>query len=314
MPKGKYVRTSQRGNRNQPSQPSPVTETETVTQERPAHIDSGDDERGVVNARTNQTRTQPEPSPAVMAMGGKPLSDKVVELRSRGPLAARRAALSETGVAQHAILTITKQRLVEAADLYAEGGKKAEEGRAIADKAAVELFAARADNIISADQLSTLLGDSFGWKHKKDKDKAVRGGDPDASKTPFGQGEAIRKRVVRAVQAHEYVTDADASKFFDGLPKEKISDVLNRVRNNQLSIWSAYDMMGEIKRENATRPNPAHDPKAVAKFVTALQEPAFIDSFLANADLQDAYLALHDMIVQVDAEAARRTAKAKASA
>jgi hypothetical protein len=149
---------------------------------------------------------------------------------------------------------------------------------------------------------------------RRTRTSPVRGGDPDASKTPFGQGEAIRKRVVRAVQAHEYVTDADASKVLRRLAEGEVQDVLNRVRNNQLSIWSAYDMMGEIKRENVTRPNPAHDPKAVAKFVTALQEPAFIDAFVANADLQDAYLALHDMIVQVDAEAARKTAKAKASA
>jgi hypothetical protein len=299
MPKGHYNRG--------PRQPSPVTgETQTVTQERPAHIDSGDDARGRVNARTNQTRTQPEPSPAITALGDQPISDKVVELRSRGPLAARRAILSETGAAKHALLSETKQRLAEAADCYAEGGAKAEEGKAIADKASVRLFTARADGILSADELSSMLGDAFGWKAKKgNKDRPVKGGDPDASKTPFGQGEAIRKRVVRAVQAHEYVTDADASKFFDGLPKEKVQDVLTRVRNNDLSIWSAYDMMGDIKRENVTRPDPAHDPKAVAKFVNALAEPSFAQRFLANPDLQDAYLALHDMIVQVDAEAAR---------
>lgn len=309
MPKGHYTRRT--GNKNPNPQPVTDAETQTVTQERPAHIDNGEAARGTVNARTNQTRTQPEPSPAIRALGDEPLSANVVELRQRGPLAARRAALSATGAALHSILTDTKQRLVEAADLYREGGAKAEEGKAIADKAAVKLFTARADGILSADQLSTLLGDSFGWKHKKDKNKAVKGGDPDASKTPFGQGEAIRKRVVRAVQAHEYVAGTDASKFFDGLPQEKVTDVLNRVRNDQISIWSAYDMLGEIKRENVTRADPAHDPKAVAKFVNALQDNGFVERFLANPDLQDAYLALHDMIVQVDAEAARLTAKAK---
>lgn len=312
MPRGHYDRSKRNANSNQPA---PVTETETVTQERPAHIDSGDDARGTVNARTNQTRTQPEPSPAVIAMGGQPVAGTVVELRSRGPLAARRAALSETGAAKVAILTGTKQRLAQAADLYAEGGKKAEEGKVIADQAAVELYKARAANILSADELSSILGDTFGWKAKKgDKDRPVKGGDPDASKTPFGQGEAIRKRVVRTVQAHEFVTGADASKFFDGLPQEKVADVLQRVESNQLSIWSAYDYLGDIKRENATRPDPAHDPKAVAKFVTALQEKSFAERFLSNPDLQDAYLALHDMIVQVDNEAASLMRKQKASA
>jgi hypothetical protein len=293
-----------------PLQPT-TGETETVTQERPAHINSGDKARGAVNSRENQTTTQPEPSPAVTALGDHPVSDKVVTLRQKGLLGARRALLSETGAAKHAILTDTKQRLTEAADLFNEGGEKAAEGKAIADQAAVTLFKARADGVISGEELSSMLGDSFGWKAKKgDKTRPVKGGDPDASKTPFGQGEAIRKRVVRAVQADEYVNDVDASKFFDGLPKQEVSDVLSRVRNDSLSIWSAYDMLGDIKRENVTRLEPAFDPKAVAKFVEALRSPKAPERFAANPDLQDAYLALYDMIVEVDREASALLRKA----
>jgi hypothetical protein len=297
--------------------PAPVTEQETVTQQRPAHIDNGNEARGSVNSRNNQTRTQPEPSAAVMAMGDQPISENVVSLRQRGPLAARRALLSETGQAKHAILTNTKQRLSQAADLYSEGGAKAKEGQEIAEVCAVDLFKARADGILSADELSTILGDSFGWKvkaNKGDPNTPVKGGDPNASKTPFGPGEAIRKRVVRAVQAHEYVTGTDASKFFDGLPTDKVQDILDRTRNGQLSIWSAYDYMGDIKRENVTRVNPAFDPKAVAKFVEALREKGAAAQFVANPDLQDAYLALYDMIVEIDREAGQLQAQAKKAA
>jgi hypothetical protein len=291
-------------NRSRSLQPT-TGNTETVTQERPAHIDNGNDARGATTARGNQTQTQPEPSPAIVALGDQEISDKVVNLRQRGPLAMRRHLLSETGAAKHRILGETKQRLAEAADLFNLGGEKAREGKIIADKAAVSLYQARANGVLSADELSTLLGDTFGWKAKKgDKERPVKGGDPDASKTPFGQGEAIRKRVVRAVQAYEYVHDVDASKFFDGLPVDTVADVLQRVETGSLSIWSAYDTMGEIKRDAATKINPAFDPVRVAKFVEALREPNAAQIFADSPSLQDAYLALHDMIVEIDREAA----------
>jgi hypothetical protein len=303
MTEGNEMRKNSNRGRNQ--QPQPVTDTETVTQQRPAHIDSGEDARGAVNARENQTRTQPQPSPAITALG-----DSVVSMRPpkgvRGSLLeTRREVLSNAGATKHQILNVTKQRLAEAADLFNEGGGKEREGRAIVDKASTELYTARANGVLSADELSSLLGDTFGWKAKKGpKDAPVKGGDPDASKTPFGYGEAVRKRVVRAVQAHEYVTGADTSRFFEGLPTDKVSDLLQQVETGTLSLWTAYDYMGNIKSEAATRINPAFDPKAVAKLVEALREPGAAQKFLANSALQDAYLAMHDMIIELDREAA----------
>lgn len=300
-------------NKNRGTQPSPVTETETVTQQRPAHIDNGDDARGAVNARENQTSTQPEPSPIVTALGEDGISDKVVSLRARGPLEMRRHALSETGAAKHAILTDTKQQLSQAADLFAEGGEKAKEGRKLLETLAPTLYIARKNGTLSADELSSLLGDTFGWKAKKgDKEAPVKGGDPDASKTPFGYGEATRKRVVRAVQAAEYVAaveagrEINASKFFDGLPVEPVKEALARVEANQLSLWSAYDKLGDIKREASEGRNaePAFDPKRIAKIAESLRRPDAPQRLLDNPALLDAYLGLHDMIVVVDREAA----------
>jgi len=289
----------------------PTTGTQTVASERPANIDNGEAARGATNARENQTTTQPEPEAAQIALG-----DTVIAMRPpksvRGSvLETRRHLLSESGAAKHAILTETKQRLSQAADLFSEGGDKAREGKVIADTCAVELYKARNNGVLAADELSSILGDTFGWKAKKgDKEQPVKGGDPDASKTPFGQGEAIRKRVVRAVQAHEFVTGADTSKFFDGLPTQPVADILQRVENGTYSLWTAYDMLGEVKRDTSTRINPAFDPKGVAKFVEALRETGAAQAFLSNPALQDAYLALHDMIIEVDREA---TELAKAS-
>jgi hypothetical protein len=289
--------------RNNPN-PQPVA-TETVTQERPAHIDNGTAERGSVNARENQTRTQPEPSPAVTALGDKVISMRPPKAARNDIFEQRRESLSGNGAEQHRILTVVRQQLAQAADLDREGGEKAKEGRKIADKSAIDLFNARANGVISADVLSALLGDSFGWKKKGGGDAPVKGGDPEASKTPFGTGEAIRKRVVRLVQAHEYVTGTDASKFYDGLPKEAVESELNRVRQGQVSLWQAYDNLGTIKRESVEKVEAAFNPKAIAKIVEDLRQPKAPQMFIDNPTLQDAYLALRDMLTEIGREAAQ---------
>lgn len=302
MPKGQYAR---KGNRSSQPTLQPTTgETQTVLSERPAHIDSGDAARGAVESRSNQTVTQPEPSPAVTALGDKVISMRPPKGSRNDIFEQRRESLSERGALKHQSSSQARQLLAEAADLYREGGDKAKEGKKVADKAAVLLFTARSSNAMAADEISTILGDTFGWKPKGGGDEPVKGGDPTASKTPFGQGEAIRKRVVRAVQAHEFVEGGEPSKFFDGLPKDKVADVLTRVRNNDLSIWSAYDTLGEIKRDAATKVHPAFDPKRVAQFVEALSEPGAAQHFVNNPALTDAYLAMRDMLTEVGREAA----------
>lgn len=302
-------------NSNRGNNPAPVTDEQTVTQQRPAHIDNGEEARGNVNARENQTTTQSEPSDAIVAMGDTVVALKAPTMARGSIMETRRKAQNEVGTTRHTILTDVKQKLTEAADLLKEGGTKAKEAQKIIDGQATALFVARADGILDADAFNAMLGDAFGFKLKAgkgDTSMPVNAGHPDASKTPFGQGEALRKRVVRAVQAHEYVAGTDASKFFDGLPKERVEENLKRVRDGKLSLWQAYDNMGKIKQEASnTRPSPALDTKLLGKIVEGLREPTMAERYLNNQDLQDIYLAIHDLIVATDREA---TALAKAKA
>lgn len=303
MPKGHYNRKSA------PLQPS--TGEQTVTQTRPAHIDNGEEARGNVNARGNQTRTQPEPDAALSALGENVTPLRATKIDPDSPLAKARSAMADGGVAKHRLLTETKQRLAEAADMLREGGVKAREAGKIAEVEAVKLLDARVNRLISAEELNELLGGSFGFKPKGGGDNPVPAGHPDAGKTPFGQGEAIRKRVVRFVQAAEYLDGSgEASKFFDGLPKKDIQTEINRVRSGDISIWQSYDNLGKIKREAVTAIEPAFDPKRVAKFAEGLRQPKLAEAFNNNPALVAAYLAVYDMIAAVNNEAAALAKKA----
>jgi hypothetical protein len=220
-------------------------------------------------------------------------------------------AMREQAAAKVAVMGTVRQRLAHAFDLFSEGGEKEQEAKEEADASAIALYQARRDGIISADEVTAALGDIFGYKSK---DKAVQhpvtAADPKASRTPFGQGEAIRKRIVRAVQAAEHVDDVQSSRFFEGLDKGKVADVLNRLGNeaNPLSIWSAYDYLAEIKRQNMVRTNPAFDPKRVAGIVEALSEEGAADIVAANPALVTAYGALLSVLRILGEEAAKKAA------
>jgi hypothetical protein len=183
-----------------------------------------------------------------------------------------------------------KQRLAEAYDLFKEGDDKAAEANLIADKAAFNLYQGRSGGILTKDEVSAVLGDIFGYKPVTKDGKEVPG------KTPKGQGEAIRKRVVRAVSAEEYVRDGDGGTFFEGLPDDEISDVLDAVKEGQMSIWTAYEKFAEIKREHATRTDIAFDAKKIAAIVASLSNEGAADNFANNPTLVAAYGALIDVV------------------
>lgn len=188
-----------------------------------------------------------------------------------------------------------RQRLAEASDLFAEGDDRREEATEVAAKAALGLYQARISGTISADEVSAALGDAFGWKKLKD-------GSP--SKTPLGQGEAIRKRVVRAVSAAEYVSNGDGGRFFEGLPEKEVDNVLTLMQNGEMGFWAAYERFAEIKRENAIKTNPAYDPKKVAAFVESLSQDGAGDVIRNNPALIASYAALLDVLVTLGEEPA----------
>jgi hypothetical protein len=313
MPKGQYTRKP----RN--SQPSPQPEPqkgsaakETVTTVRPAHIDSGTDARGSTNARTNQTRTQPEPDAAVRAMG------EVVSLRgkrSRAPslLTETEAQLSETVARKTQLEQEARQHIAQAIDLIKEGEGKEEEAAALIDRASMALYRCRIEGQMSADALTGVLGDQFGFKDKTDATKSVPAGHPNASKTPFKRGEAIRKRIVRAVQANEYANGRDGGAFFNELPKEEVQATLNAMTDGKLGFWAAYEKFAEVKRTHdaaKAKIDAAYDPKKVAAFAEKLNAEGAAKLLLANGELVRSYVTLHSMIEVAMEKAAALRGKA----
>lgn len=213
------------------------------------------------------------------------IAPKTVDL-----FASVRAVESDSVQAKTVTMQVARQKLAQAADLYKEGGSKSDEADAIAADAAGLLYQARAAGKIDANEVSGVLGDIFGYVPKKD-------GTP--GKTPDKQGGAIRKRVVRAVEARQYVNGEDASRFFEGLPVDAVAAIVERLDiegDNRLSIWSAYDLLGKLKTENAARTNPAFDPKRIAAITASLGEEGGPDIVRNSPELIKAYAALVDVL------------------
>lgn len=190
-----------------------------------------------------------------------------------------------------------RQSLAHAADLYREGDDKAKEAAEVADKAAVGLFNGRVNGLIAADELSGVLGDVFGYKPKKD-------GTP--GKTPDGQGEHIRKRVVRLTKAAEFVAGQDADRFFDGLDADSADDdgntiagTVQRVRDGGMSIWTAYDVLSRIKRENVSRRDAAFDAKRIMAIADSLAGPEAGDIVRNDPKLIAAYADLIKIVLMI---------------
>lgn len=291
--------------------------SQTVTTERPTNIDNGDDERGTVNSRANQTTTQPDASPAMTALAGETAGNVISPAifgRGKAPNILRdRAAVLSEGLANKAQLqSEAAQRLAEAADLYAAGDEKAAEAQVASGKAGLSLYRLRTAGNISAAEVTELLGNAFGWREKNGSDRfdPTATGGKERGKTPFGMGEALRKRIVRAVQAREYVSGGDGGRFFEELPQEAVSDVLKQMEAGEIGFWKAYQDMGEIKKKNTNRPDAHRDPKRVAAFAEKLKEDGFAEALAGNLALQDAYLALSGMIALAAEQAGAITAKA----
>lgn len=225
----------------------------------------------------------------------------------------RTHAISQMAAEKHAIMGDVRQKLAEAADAYKQGLDVNGEAQAIADNAAGRLYKGRTAGVISADELSAILGDVFGYKLKTD-------GKP--GKTPDGQGEAIRKRIVRAVQAFEHVNGRDGGAFFADLPKDAsdedgqtIQDVLDRISEGETSLFTAYDRFAAIKKASQEARIPmAFDPKKIAAITESLSNVTTAAQHLIdNPALADAYAAMLAVFGTVDGVAADMLAETKAA-
>jgi hypothetical protein len=164
---------------------------------------------------------------------------------------------------------------------------------------------------MTADELTSIIGGTFGFKMKGagNGDRMVPEGDANASKTPFGAGERLRKRVVRAVQAHQFVNGGDSSKFFDGLETEAVSDILGKLEGKDASIFTVYDNLTALRSESREKPvSSAFDPKNIAKLIGAYSEAGAVEMLLRSRELALALAEFRDVITVCSQQAAKLAA------
>lgn len=263
-------------------------------------------------AKNTQRKPQPIPSPQVThpATDGATV-EQVIPENNQAPATVggmntmlERASSwlddtpqSERLAKKHEIMSRVKQRLAEAADKDREVREGDAEVSELAVMSAYDLYVGMKDRLFSPDEVTALLGDSYGFKLKGtdgDKTKPYRPGDSAASKTPFGTGEIIRKRVFRAAKANDYVTDGDGGTFFENLPEEKVEEIVDAIGtgDDKLSIWTAYDRFQKLKSSTTERTEFAFDPKKVAGLNESLLKQGAFGTIGQSGELVAAYKSL----------------------
>lgn len=209
--------------------------------------------------------------------------------------------ISAKAAAKVSLLSGAAQLLAEANDLYQAGDDKAQEAQTVAGKAAVSLYKARASGLANATEVSEVLGNQFGFKVNKSTGKP--------GKTPDGKGEEIRKRVVRLVDAKEYVLGGEPTAFFDGLDKDVIAEMVEAVETGGSSIYTIYDEMREYRKEQQddTRVDAPFNPKTVMAWATKMAEGGsapLAQAIIGNPALAAAWAAVRETLTIADELAA----------
>jgi hypothetical protein len=260
----------------------------TASQPKPRHDNTTDTAAQSVASTSEQMAASvaelPKPKGKAAAGGLTAIS-----LGQREKLALKTQLMSEA-----------RQRLAEAADLFTQGGETSTEATMVASRAAGLIYQGRVAGAISPDEVSAMLGDIWGYKMKGDSSQKVAAGHPKASKTPHGQGEAIRKRIVRATQAFEFANGEDGGRFFEGLSPDEVQPLVNELSDGKKTVWQVYDRLADIKREKSERVDAAFNPKAIDKIVAKLSEPASVERLAANDELLKAYAELKDVLAVID--------------
>jgi hypothetical protein len=186
------------------------------------------------------------------------------------------------------IVGTIRQHLAEVADLANKVGEEDNAANEAASVSAKELLDASLSGIFSNEEISAMLGDVFGYRETSTGNQ---------SKTPDGMGKAIRDRVFRMVKAADYATSGDGDRFFQPLDQTAVAEIVQRVENNELSIWQAHRDLTELRKgNNPPRIAPAHDPRAIAKIVGGLTEKGAAKVLADSPDLVTAYLGLLDAL------------------
>lgn len=213
-------------------------------------------------------------------------------LGERSSLFADDTPVSDNAAIKATLLPEIRQRLAQALDMSQAGVVERQEAATIIAEESAKLYQARRDGIIQADVMNGLLGDIYGYKPKKDGT---------VSKTPEGNGEVIRKRVQRAMDANLFsVAPTEASRFFDGLTLDSaagdsgelaemtVQSVIDAT-NQGGSLFTAYDNLTKIKAFNRQRIEAAYDPKKILGLHAILSRPESVTEFRANPAIGIAY-------------------------
>lgn len=192
--------------------------------------------------------------------------------------------------------------LTEAKRLYDEAAtltNKAYTGDAdkVAAVGAMTLYQGLTGKLFGPDEMNETLRQVFGAKPKAD------GTD---GKTPAGEGESIRKRVVRAVQINEVrdTLEAPAKGFCADLEADTIAQmvaVLEAVEKGDRPLFTAYDDWQRIKTEAKPQIDPLFDPAKVKKMIDKLATPEAVDRIGDNALLLAVYGQFRALLNEIDA-------------
>ena len=240
------------------------------------------------NADMTKTKTS-SPAPAMIESPAAPVAATAKIEPAKGNMFSDYSRTVAKDIAAKAdLLSLAKQRLAHAADLFADGRAKNGEAAEVANTGALPIYQGRIAGLFSNAEVSAVLGDIFGYKPKSN-------GEP--GKTPAGEGEALRKRIVRAVAAYEYSTGQDdGGKFFAGLPADEIGQVCRELDRGHISLFTAYERFADIRKEHTARTEQAFNPKHIESLCDSLAKLDAASIIKGNPELLSAYAALAALI------------------
>lgn len=229
----------------------------------------------------------------------------------------RDATVPKVAAAKVQLLQDARKAFSEAAQLADKGDDQEAKAVEISNRGGLMLYTGLASGIVSRAEVTAILGDEFGWKGKGNKvGQRVTSAEPDATRgtTPYGLGNQLRQRIVRAHNAHLFVSgrEDDAGAFFDGLTPDIVQPIVNEYTGEDGSLWALYKHLAEAK-SNATgvRPKDAFNPKKIAAIVATLGEnmERTVEMF-GNASLFNAYDSLYRMLGEIDRQLPEETSEA----
>lgn len=262
--------------------------------------------------KINQPKPQPVPEAIIADVQAMPIeeAEKVVSMnkakgKRRNIFDRDDEVITETAASKVQLVSETRQRLSEAKDAYDAGGTHEAEGQIALDKAARNLVTGRVTGVLSADEVTEIIGGIFGFKQKKD-------GSP--SKTPEGAGNTVRQRIVRMTNAYGFAEDGTSEDAFFAPVSEDAKEAVDNVvklfekgpDDGGITIWTAYTNLADIKRDNVTRVDFYLDPKRIAGLAEKLSNniETAAKSLASDKALRSAYRHLWKMLGVVAEEAA----------